>query len=173
MGIMDRIVNIFRANKHPEDNPKVEKRPIQLNVGDICDVSLVTYEVVGRIKMAGRTSSFLTLEDGGTIRYLHVEELGQTRIGIYTAIDGRMDTFDEVPTTMNHEGISYYLEENYSGTISINGKAPHAKSGELYIWQFQSDDRKLLRIEWQDGRFMLYEGESVLPADIKIVDRGN
>ncbi len=27
----------------------------------------------------------------------------------------------------------------------------------------------LLRIEWQDGRFMLYEGEDVLPADVRFL----
>jgi hypothetical protein len=31
---------------------------------------------------------------------------------------------------------------------------------------------QLLRVEWQDGRFMLYEGERILPADVHVL-RGN
>ncbi|HZG82138.1 MAG TPA: DUF4178 domain-containing protein, partial [Brevibacillus sp.] len=55
------------------------------------------------------------------------------------------------------------------GRILVVGKAPFSASGEQYIWQFQSDQRQLLRIEWQDGRFMLYEGETVLPADVQVL----
>lgn len=41
--------------------------------------------------------------------------------------------------------------------------------GEQHVWQYQADDSRLLRVEWQNGRFMLYEGESVLSADVRVI----
>jgi len=67
------------------------------------------------------------------------------------------------------DDVTYHLEEQYTGRVNVVGKAPFHTSGEQYIWQFQSDQRQLLRIEWQDGRFMLYEGETVLPADVQVL----
>lgn len=74
-----------------------------------------------------------------------------------------------MPTTIEMDDVTYHLEEQYNGRVQVVGKAPFHTSGEQYIWQFQSDGRELLRIEWQDGRFMLYEGEAVLPADVQVL----
>lgn len=49
------------------------------------------------------------------------------------------------------------------------GKTPFAASEEQYVWEFQSDNRKLLRVEWQNGRTMMYEGEVIIPADVQII----
>ncbi len=165
MTLLKRIANLF---KKPEP-PKPEKSILTLGPGDVVEVSLVTYQVVGRTRNAGRRAILLTLQDGGTIRYLHVEEREQTRYQLYSPIDGRLDAANEVPETIELDGTVYYLEEQYSGAVQVVGKTPFAQAGEQYVWQFQSDERKLLRVEWQDGRFMLYEGESVLPADVQVL----
>ena len=39
------------------------------------------------------------------------------------------------------------------------------------VWQYQSDDYKSPRIEWQNGRFMLYEGEKVIPGTFELSGR--
>ncbi|CAH0121390.1 MULTISPECIES: DUF4178 domain-containing protein [unclassified Paenibacillus] len=164
MSLLKRIKNIISK---PEP-PKPEKTVLQLGPGDIVDVSLVTYQVVGRTHNRQRNAVVLTLADGNTIRYLHIEERERTVYALYEPIDGRLDTPDEVPTTIEMEDHTYYMEERYSGMVTAAGKTPFMHGGEQYVWQYQSDDYKLLRIEWQDGRFMLYEGESVLPADVQV-----
>ncbi|HJV45812.1 MAG TPA: DUF4178 domain-containing protein, partial [Bacillota bacterium] len=78
-------------------------------------------------------------------------------------------TENEVPTTIDMDGITYHLEEQYSGNVNVAGKTPFSIAGEQYVWQFQSDNRKLLRLEWQDGRMMMYEGETILPADVQVL----
>jgi hypothetical protein len=83
-----------------------------------------------------------------------------------------MDSMEEVPTIMELDDRAYHMEEHYSGHITTVGKTPFPQGGEQYVWQYQSDDLKLLRIEWQDGRFMLYEGEHVLPADVSVLRGG-
>ncbi|REK66554.1 MULTISPECIES: DUF4178 domain-containing protein [Cohnella] len=169
MSLLKRVKNLLRK---PEPL-KAEKSVMTLGPGDVCEVSLVTYQVVGRTKPLSRNSVWLTLRDGASIRYLSVEERATRQFGLYSVIDGRLDSVDEVPTEIELDGIHYFLEERYSTRISATGNTPFAETGgELYVWQYQSDNRKLLRIEWQDGRFMLYEGESVLPADVEWL-RGN
>ncbi|MFC5701559.1 DUF4178 domain-containing protein [Cohnella faecalis] len=169
MSLFKRVKNIFKS---PEPL-KAERSVLSLGPGDICEVSLVTYQVSGRTKPMNRNAVWLTLRDGADIRYLSVEERAETKFGLYAAIDGRLDSVDEVSTEIELDGTHYYLEEQYSSNIVQAGQAPFSSSGgELYVWQFQSDGRKLLRVEWQDGRFMLYEGESVLPADVEWL-RGN
>ncbi len=165
MSLFTRIKNLL---KKPEP-PKADKSPLTLGPGDICEVSLVTYQVTGRTKPMSRNAVFLTLRDGNSIQYLYIEEREKTSFSLYSAIDGRLESVDEVPTTIELDGRAYHLEEQYAGNVTAAGHTPFGKSGEQHVWQFQSDDRKLLRIEWQDGRFMLYEGESVLPADVQIL----
>lgn len=70
---------------------------------------------------------------------------------------------------MDLDGTLYFLEEEYGGYVSVVGKTPFLQGGEQHVWQYQSDDGKLLRIEWQNGRFMLYEGVKVIPADVKVI----
>jgi len=165
MSLFQRIKNLM---KKPEP-PIVEKSMLTLGPGDFCEVSLVTYEVTGRIQNRQRNAIVLTLRDGNTIRYLHVEQREVLKFSLYSPIDGRLDSFDEVPTTIEMEDNTYHLEEQYSGHVLAVGNTPFRQGGEQHVWQFQSDDSKLLRIEWQDGRFMLYEGEWILTADVQVL----
>ncbi|ALS28216.1 DUF4178 domain-containing protein [Paenibacillus cisolokensis] len=163
MSLFKRIKNLMRKPEPLKPTPSM----LTIGPGDICEVSLVTYEVVGRTQNRQRNQIVLTLQDGSTIRYLTIEERERTAYALYDPIDGRLDAVDEVPTILELDDRVYHLEEQYSGFITAVGRTPFVQGGEQHVWQYQSDDRKLLRIEWQDGRFMLYEGESVLPADVR------
>ncbi|QHT61928.1 DUF4178 domain-containing protein [Paenibacillus lycopersici] len=165
MGIFSRIKNII-AKPEP---PLVEKSMLTIGPGDVCEISLVTYQVIGSVQNRQRNIVVLTLQDGSAIRYLTIEERERTLFAIYEPIDGRLDSVEEVPTELELDNRVYHMEEQYSGFVSANGKTPFVHAGEQYVWQYQSDDQKLLRIEWQDGRFMLYEGEDVLPADVRVL----
>ncbi|MBO7744906.1 DUF4178 domain-containing protein [Paenibacillus sp. MWE-103] len=165
MGIFSRIKNII-AKPEP---PRAEKSMLTIGPGDVCEVSLVTYEVIGRLQNRQRNLIVLTLRDGSSIRYLTIEERERTVYALYEPIDGRLDSVEEVPTELELDDRTYHLEEQYSGFVAAVGKTPFVQGGEQYVWQYQSDDQKLLRIEWQDGRFMLYEGDSVLPADVRVL----
>lgn len=165
MSLFNRVRNIL---KKPEP-PQPEKSILTVGPGDVIEVSLVTYQITGRTRNTHRNGILLTLQDGNTVRYLHIEERERTSFALYAPVDGRLDSFNEVPTTIEMEGIAYFMDEQYSGTVTVAGKTPFQSGGEQFVWQFQSDDRKLLRIEWQDGRFMMYEGESILPADVQVL----
>ncbi|MGD8190061.1 DUF4178 domain-containing protein [Brevibacillus ginsengisoli] len=165
MSLFNRIKNIL-AKPEP---PKMEKSILTVAPGDVVEVSLVTYTVTGQTRNSSRNSIFLTLQDGNTLRYLHIEDRERTEYELYSAIDGRLDSVDEVPTTIELEDTVYHLEEQYNGMVTTVGKTSFANAGDQYVWQYQSDNRKLLRIEWQDGRFMLYEGEFVIPADVQVL----
>lgn len=165
MSIWKRVTNLLAKPKPPA----TEKSMLQLSPGDICEVSLVTYEVTGKVQNRGRNAAVLTLRDGNTIAYLYIEERERLIYALYTPIDGRLDHPEEVPTTIELDDIEYHLEEQYDGHVMTVGRTPFSQNGEQHVWQFQSDDNHLLRIEWQNGRFMLYEGEDILPADVKVI----
>lgn len=168
MSLFKRIKNLIT----PVAPPIVEKSVMTLSPGDICEVSLVTYNVTGRTHNQARNAIVLTLQDGISIRYLTVEERERTVYALYDPIDGRLDSVEEVPTILELDDRTYHMEEQFSGLITAIGKTPYMQGGEQHVWQYQSDDMKLLRIEWQNGRFMLYEGESVLPADVRVLRGG-
>lgn len=168
MSLFKRIKNIL-TNPEPVQQ---EKSIFTLAPGDVCEISLVTYQVIGRTHNRSRNLVMLTLQDGSTIRYFSIEEREQTTYALYTPIDGRLESIEEVPTSIELDNRMYHMEEHYDGEISSSGKTPFMQAGEQYVWQYQSDDMNLLRVEWQDGRFMLYEGESVLPADVRIIRGG-
>lgn len=79
MSVWKRIKGIL-AKPEP---PRAEKTMLDLEPGDICEVSLVTYEVVGRVQHRARKAVVLTLQDGTTFRHLHVEERELTRYSLY------------------------------------------------------------------------------------------
>nr|WP_279664555.1 DUF4178 domain-containing protein [Ectobacillus ponti] len=153
--------------KAPEP-PRPERSILTLMPGDIVEVSLVTYEVIGKADWRERREMFLTLRDGNIIRYLKVEQREKLYYKLFAPIDGRLDSAD-IPTTIELEDIVYHLEEQYAGHVLILGHTPFPASGEQHVWDFQSDQRKLLRIEWQAGKMMMYEGEAVLPADVQVI----
>ncbi|WP_438350889.1 DUF4178 domain-containing protein [Paenibacillus sp. FA6] len=165
MSIWKRVGNLF-AKPEP---PIREKNVLGLAPGDICEVSLVTYEVVGRVHNRSRNAVVLTLQDGQDIAYFHIEERENIQYSLYKPIDGRLDNPNEVPSIVDLDDVAFHLEEEYDGNVLVTGKAPFMQGGEQHVWQYQSDDNQLLRIEWQNGRFMMYEGESVIPADVKII----
>ncbi|MUT65281.1 DUF4178 domain-containing protein [Paenibacillus sp. NEAU-GSW1] len=165
-------MSIFKRIKNIMSKPapvQAEKSVLTLGPGDVCEVSLVTYQVTGRTHNRSRNAVVLTLQDGTDIRYLNIEERERTVYALYEPIDGRLDSIDEVPATLELDGRAYYLEEQFAGMIVSSGKTPFMQTGEQSVWQYQSDDMLLLRIEWQNGRFMLYAGEAVLPADVRVL----
>ncbi|BBH19547.1 hypothetical protein Back11_08920 [Paenibacillus baekrokdamisoli] len=165
MSLFSRLKNLVSKS----EPPSVEKSILTIGPGDVCEVSLVTYQVVGRAQNHNRQSIVLTLQDGSSTRYLTIEAREYAAYALYSSIDGRLDSVEEVPTELELDGRIYHLEEQYSGFMAVVGRTPFVQGGEQYVWQYQSDDKKLLRIEWQDGRFMLYEGEDLLPADVLVL----
>jgi hypothetical protein len=164
MSLFKRIRNIIRK---PEP-PQVERSILTLGPGDVCEVSLITYQITGRTQNARRSSVLLTLQDGTDIRYLLIEERECTVYVLYKPIDGRLDSIEEVPMTLELDQRMYHMEEQYTGFVVSVGKTPFMRGGEQSVWLYQSDDMKMLRIEWLDGRFILYEGEAVLPSDVQV-----
>lgn len=165
MRLLNRLGRLLRKN----EPLRSERSALDVAPGDMMEVGLVVYEVVGTVRYRNRRSLVATLRDGTRIRYLEIEERETTAFVLFDPIDGRLDTPEEIPTTIEMEGRSYYLEERFSGFVDVAGRTPFSAGGEQYVWLFQSDDRRRLRIEWQDGRIMLYEGESVLPAEVRLI----
>ncbi|USG67590.1 DUF4178 domain-containing protein [Brevibacillus ruminantium] len=165
MSVWKRIQNIFAKHELPQG----ELSLLTVGPGDVVEVSLSTYQVTGKTRNLNRNAVMLTLQDGSRIRYLLIEERERTVYQLYDMIDGRLDSPEEIPTTIEMDDHAYHLEEQYFGKVTALGSAPFQASGEQHVWQYQSDDRRLLRIEWQDGRFLLYEGESILPADVQVL----
>ncbi len=165
MRIFRRLKNMFQKTKEPIR----EEEKTTVHLGDVVEIAMVTYQVSGKIEDSQRYSVMLTLENGSQIQYLLIERREKNIYSLFQPIDGRMDTFNEIPTTLEIDDSIYYLEEQYSGVIKTEGRTPLPNSGEQYVWKFQSDERKLARIEWQDGRFMFYEGESVIPAEVRVL----
>lgn len=165
MSIFQRIVNLV---KKPEP-PIEEKTAYTLSLNDAVDISLTSYTVAGKTLFPQRQEVFFTIKDGSTIRYLRVAKREKLELSLYEAIDGRLENIDEIPTTIEMDGTIYHMEDQAIGPAHSSGNTPFPSSDERYLWDFQSDNWKLLRIEWQAGRIMLYEGEEVLPADVKVI----
>lgn len=88
---------------------------------------------------------------------------------LYKAIDGRLEDINEISTTIEMDKTLYHMEDQAISAAHSVSDTPFSSSDERYLWNFQSDNWKLLRIEWQAGQMMLYEGEDVLPMDVKII----
>lgn len=124
MSVWKRIGNLF-AKPAP---PMTEKSMLALAPGDICEVSLVSYEVTGRVGNRGRNAVVLTLQDGSRISYLLVEERETLQYQWYQPIDGRLDDPTEVPSQMELDGTEYFLDEEYGVTCPWLAKRRFCKA---------------------------------------------
>lgn len=165
MSIFQRIYNLV---KKPEP-PIVEKTPFTLRPGDIVDISLNSYTVSGRTFFPQRREIFYTLKDGSAVSYFRVIKRETLDLGLYQAIDGRLENMEEIPSTIEMDGTQYHLEDQAAGPAQSSGDTTFPSSEERYLWDFQSDQHQLLRIEWQAGQMMLYEGAQVLAMDVSII----
>ncbi|MDD9148759.1 MULTISPECIES: DUF4178 domain-containing protein [unclassified Sporolactobacillus] len=165
MSVFRRIINLVKKT----EPAIVEKTPYTLSVGDIVDISFSSYTVAGRTFFPQRQEVFLTLKDGSTVKYMQVAKRETLDLALFEAIDGRLEDISEVPTTIEMDGTLYHMGDQAVGAAHASGDTSFPSSDERYLWDFESDDRKLLRIEWQAGRIMLYEGETVLPMEVKII----
>lgn len=165
MSIFQRIINLV---KKPEP-PIVEKTPYTLAPGDIVDISLNSYTVSGRTFFPQRREIFYTLKDGTTIRYFRVMKRETLEFSLYQAIDGRLENIEEIPSMIELDGTQYHLEDQVVGPARSSGDTTFPSSDERYLWDFQSDAHQLLRIEWQMGQMMFYEGAPVLAMDVSII----
>lgn len=165
MSLIKRITNMMKKT----EAPRPERTIYTVVPGDFVEVSLVMYEIIGKTANFMRNEAMITVKDGRELCYLYTEKREKPIFILYAEIDGRLDSYHEIPTTITLEDTKYYIEEQYSGRSSVQGSTAFPNAGEQSVWLFQSDDRKYLRIEWQDGRFMFYEGEDVLEGDISIL----
>ncbi len=81
MSLFKRIKNIMKS---PEP-PKPEKS-FNVSSGDMIEVSLVMYELIGKTSMHSRKEIVLTLQDGKDIRYLKIEDRENTYYKLYTQL---------------------------------------------------------------------------------------
>ncbi|HUC92189.1 MAG TPA: DUF4178 domain-containing protein [Paenibacillus sp.] len=166
MSLFKRLRNLIGG---PAPAPAAERSILTVGPGDVCEVSLITYQVTGSIRNHQRNTAMLTLQDGTDFRYLLIEERELTVFALYAPIDGRLDSIEEVPMTLELDDRVFHMEEHYAGFVVPAGKTPFMRGGDQAVWNYQTDDKRLLRVEWMDGRFVLYEGETVLPADVRII----
>ncbi len=164
MSIWDRLKGILRR---PEP-PTKPKTLLDCGPGDALEVSLVMYEVIGKMSSSVRREAVITLKDGAALKYLYIEQREASDCILYEEIDGRLDQFHEVPATIDLDDVTYHLEEEYTAWSTMSGRTPFTAAGDMHVWRFQSDDRRLLRIEWMQGRFMLYQGERLLRSDVQL-----
>lgn len=165
MQLFRRMIHLV---KKPEP-PIEEKTPYNLAIGDIVEISLGSYTVAGKSIFPERQEVFFTLKDGRTIKYFRVTKREKLDLVLYEAIDGRLEEISEIPATIEMDGTLYHMEDQCIVSGHVSGDTPFPASDEHYLWDFESDNWKLLRIEWQDGQMMLYEGEDILPMDVKII----
>ncbi|GAA3322721.1 hypothetical protein GCM10020331_043730 [Ectobacillus funiculus] len=118
--------------------------------------------MIGRTTSVKRSETFLTLQDGNIIRYLKIEQREKLYYKLYSPIDGRLDSIHEIPSTIEMDDVMYHLEDQYACYVSVIGHTPFFLQLENSTYgNFNRITEKLLRIEWQDGRMMMYEGEAV------------
>ncbi|MBX6394695.1 MAG: DUF4178 domain-containing protein, partial [Alicyclobacillaceae bacterium] len=109
------------------------------------------------------------LRDGQTYRHLVVERGEGWVFRLYETLDGRLDRIDEVPETIELDGVSYHLESQQESPAWVEGPMHLVHGDTVYIWNHQSDDRRLFRIEWQNGKWWFGLGRFVEEFDARMI----
>ncbi|MDI3328548.1 MAG: DUF4178 domain-containing protein [Alicyclobacillaceae bacterium] len=167
MSVWRRMTDLWRSRETRPLAP--EKKLTTLRTGDIVQIELAEYVVEAFAAFNAVRSVHYLLKDGNTRRHLVVEQGEGLVLRLFETLDGRLDRIDEIPETVEVDGVLYHLESQQQSPAWVEGPM-HLVHGEpVYIWNHQSDDRRLFRVEWQNGKTWFGLGRFVEEYDARIV----
>ncbi|HHY66728.1 DUF4178 domain-containing protein [Kyrpidia sp.] len=167
MSLWKRVTDLIRArDPHP---PVVQKTWFTLRPGDVVQVELTEYIVEAAAAFNAIQSMHYVLRDGRTYRHLVIDRGEGLVFRLYETLDGRLDDIGEIPETVHLDGVDYHLESQQESPAWVDGPMHLVHGDTVYIWNHQSDDRGLFRVEWQNGKYWFGLGRFTEEFDARII----
>ncbi|SDB97247.1 protein of unknown function [Terribacillus halophilus] len=170
MGILSRIFK----KKAPERPAVKERHALSIQVGDIVEYDLVTYEVVGKItSRQGNYEWFdYQLVEGDTTLWLSAEMDDELELGIYKKIP--LSVSKPYPKQLSHEGRTYYLDEQGEARVVGEGRSRNVNGSIVHFADYYDEDEEhFLGLEGWGSEIEVSYGYEIKPREIKIIAGSN
>lgn len=171
MGFFSRLFS--KSNKQTQPEVK-ERTPLNIQVGDIVSYELTDYEVVGKITYRDGSYEWYAYQllEGRDTLWLSAEMDDELELGIYRSIS--LPVSEPFPKKMEHEGITYHLEEEGRAQVLGQGRSQniHGKTTH-YADYCDSSEEKFLSVESWGTEFEVSVGNPIEEYEIKILAGSN
>lgn len=169
MSFFDRIGRIFKSEKEADQPIAKERTLFDLNVGQIISLDLEDWVIEGRVVYHQQPGWVLYWISSGRQRQgLLLDRSAPGKAVVLTAFAGRVDDITEVKTEYVLDGNRYFLDYRGECLIDVFGTTPVGR-GEIMFWQYETDQRAVYRIEWQNGRYFHYDGRWIDTFEVAVV----
>ncbi|MBM7866173.1 DUF4178 domain-containing protein [Heliomicrobium gestii] len=169
MSLFDRMRRIFDSETHAGEPVVRERTLFDLDVNDIVSLDLEDWVIEGRViyhSLPGWVMYWL--KSGRQRQGLLLDRSVPDKAVVITPFPGRTDNMNEVKTEYILDGKHYFLDYNGEGIVDASAVTP-IRTGQVMYWQFETDEREIYRIEWQEGRFFHYDGRWIDAFEVSIV----
>lgn len=169
IGIFDRIGKLIKAQKN--DNQPVEKEItlFDLKVGQVIAMDLEDWVIEGKVIYRQQPEVVqYWVKSGRQRQAVLFDHAAPDQAVILTSFAGRLNEGNEVKTEYILDDQHYFLDFQGECAVDVSGVAP-VGVGELMYWQYETDRREIYRIEWQNSRFLHYDGRWINSYEIEVV----
>ncbi|MFP7492782.1 DUF4178 domain-containing protein [Terribacillus saccharophilus] len=170
MGILSRIFK----KKAPERPAVRERNALSIQVGDIVEYDLVTYEVVGKITLRQGNYEWFDyqLVEGDKTLWLSAEMDDELELGIYEKIP--LSVSKPYPKQLTHEGRTYFLDEQGEARVVGEGRSRNINGSIVhYADYYDEDEEHFLGLEGWGSEIEVSHGYEIKPREIKIIAGSN
>jgi hypothetical protein len=170
LGILSRLFK-----KKTPDRPAVrERNALSIQVGDIVEYDLVTYEVVGKItSRQGNYEWFdYQLVEGDTILWLSAEMDDELELGIYKKIP--LAVSKPYPKELTYEGRKYFLDEQGEARVVGEGRSRNVNGSTVHFADYYDEEEEhFLGLEGWGSEIEVSYGYEINTREIKIIAGSN
>ncbi|MGK7940477.1 MAG: DUF4178 domain-containing protein [Crocosphaera sp.] len=166
--VMQQKGLILGGKKRPE-LPSAKRNIFNLQIGDIVQYLDRDWVVEGRLiyEEDGDTWLEYMLQDGDDIRWLSVEEDDVVEVA-FLEPNNQLDIAGKLPKTFNFADENYTRVNSGKANMSREGNIVRRKTQKCKYYDYESDNGKVLSIEFWGETLEVTVGEKINPRSLNI-----
>ncbi|WP_328597338.1 DUF4178 domain-containing protein [Heliobacterium mobile] len=169
LSLFGRLRQMFEAEVHTDEPVSKERTLFDLNVGQVVSLDLEDWIIEGKVIYHAQPGWVLYgLKSGRQRQGLLIDRSVPDKAVVLTPFAGRIGDMTDVKTEYVLDGKHFFLDYHGEGLVDTFGETTVGR-GQLMFWQFETDQREIYRIEWQQGRFFHYDGRWIDAFELSIV----
>ncbi|MEQ6378649.1 DUF4178 domain-containing protein [Bacillaceae bacterium S4-13-56] len=159
---------LFGRKEAPESNIN-ERTVMNIQVGDIITYDLHDYQVVGKLIYNDHGFEWIAYQlQGKKTLWLSVEMDDELYVGIYEKV--KMKLSEPLPKKIEHEGVTYYLDENGTARVKGEGQGSNVNDMNCRYFDYCDDgEEQFLSVEIWGSEIEVSYGFSIDEYEIKII----
>ncbi|MBU8908946.1 DUF4178 domain-containing protein [Desertibacillus haloalkaliphilus] len=164
---MSFLRRLFRSKQ--QDEPVKERTVMNIQVDDIITYDLEDYQVVSKLTYNDHGFEWTAYQlQGNKTLWLSVEMDDELHVGMYEKITKKLN--DPLPERVEHEGVTYYLDESGTAHVRGEGRGANVNGRECHYFEYCNDNEdRFLSVEIWGSEVEVSYGYPIEDYELKIL----